>query len=224
MCFPSNLDTTAPVQTVALIDYGSGNVRSVERALVAAAARGDRACDVRLTNDPAFVATAERIVLPGQGAFAACMHALEADAPLLAAMTEAVRGRHTPFLGICVGMQLLMTIGLEHGEHRGLGWIDGVCRVLDTPERLPHMGWNDVTPARPHPVLDGLAPHRHMVFMHSYVVEPAASEAVAATAHYGVPFACAIAKDNMVGVQFHPEKSQAAGLDLLARFLAWRPA
>lgn len=211
-------------QRVALIDYGSGNVRSVERALVAAAERSDRTCDVRLTRDPEFVANADSVVLPGQGAFAACMHALEADALLLAAITEAVQVRHAPFLGICVGMQLLMTTGLEHGEHRGLGWIDGVCQVLETTERLPHMGWNEVTPLRPHPVLDGLAPQRHMVFMHSYVVEPAAPQAVAATAHYGVPLACAIAARNMVGVQFHPEKSQAAGLDLLARFLAWRPA
>jgi glutamine amidotransferase len=212
------------VQKVALIDYGSGNVRSVERALVAAAELSGRACDVRLTRDPGFVAAAESIVLPGQGAFAACMHALQADAPLLAAMTEAVQIRRAPFLGICVGMQLLMTTGLEHGEHRGLGWIDGVCRVLETTERLPHMGWNEVTPVRPHPVLDGLAPHRHMVFMHSYVVEPANSEAVAAVSHYGAKFACAIARDNMIGVQFHPEKSQTAGLDVLARFLAWRPA
>lgn len=212
------------MQKVALIDYGSGNVRSVERALVAAAERSGRVCDVRLTREPAFVADADSIVLPGQGAFAACMHALDADAPLLAAMTEAVQVRHAPFLGICVGMQLLMTTGLEHGEHRGLGWIDGVCHVLETPERLPHMGWNEVTPVRPHPVLDGLAPRRHMVFMHSYVVEPAHPDAVAAVSNYGVAFACAIARENMIGVQFHPEKSQTAGLDLLARFLAWSPA
>lgn len=212
------------MQTVALIDYGSGNVRSVERALAEAALRAATSVDIRLTNDPAFVADADAIVLPGQGAFASCMNALTADAPLLAAMTAAVRDRRTPFLGICVGMQLLMTTGLEHGEHAGLGWIDGVCRVLETPERLPHMGWNAVTPLRAHPVLDGLAPHRHMVFMHSYVVEPSSADAVVATADYGAPFACAIARDNMIGVQFHPEKSQAAGLDLLARFLAWRPA
>jgi len=212
------------VQRVALIDYGSGNVRSVERALVAAAEQSGRACDVRLTHDPDFVANADSIVLPGQGAFAACMDALTADVPLLTAMTEVVRTRGAPFLGICVGMQLLMTEGLEHGRHAGLGWIDGVCHVLDTPERLPHMGWNAVGPVRGHPVLDGLAPQRHMVFMHSYVVEPKSPDAVAATADYGVRFACAIAKDNMIGVQFHPEKSQAAGLDLLARFLAWRPA
>ncbi len=209
------------MKRVALIDYGSGNVRSVERALAAA---GGDSFDVRLTSDPQFVADADAIVLPGQGAFASCMSALAADAPLLAAMTAAVRGKRTPFLGICVGMQLLMTKGLEHGEHAGLGWIDGVCRVLETTERLPHMGWNAVAPTRAHPVLDGLAPHRHMVFMHSYVVEPSSADAVVATADYGATFACAIARDNMIGVQFHPEKSQTAGLDLLARFLAWRPA
>lgn len=209
------------MKRVALIDYGSGNVRSVERALAAAGGGG---VEVRLTNDPQFVTDADSIVLPGQGAFASCMSALSADAPLLAAMTQAVRGKRTPFLGICVGMQLLMTKGLEHGEHAGLSWIGGVCRVLETAERLPHMGWNAVTPTRAHPVLDGLAPHRHMVFMHSYVVEPDSADAIVATADYGASFACAIARDNMIGVQFHPEKSQAAGLDLLARFLAWRPA
>jgi glutamine amidotransferase len=212
------------VETVALIDYGSGNVRSVERALVAASERNGKPCDIRLTRDAAFVAAADRIVLPGQGAFVACMDALERDAPLLAAMTEAVRRRRAPFLGICVGMQLLMTVGVEHGERAGLGWIPGVCRELATEERLPHMGWNAVTPARPHPVLDGLAPHRHMVFMHSYAVIPDKPEHVAATADYGGAFVCAVASGNMIGVQFHPEKSQVAGLDLLARFLIWTPA
>lgn len=211
------------MQTVALIDYGSGNVRSVERALAEGARRAATSADIRLTRDPDFVARADRIVLPGQGAFAACMDALKTDAPLLAAMTNAVRKRGAPFLGICVGMQLLMTTGREHGDHAGLGWIDGVCHVLKTQERLPHMGWNAVTPARAHPVLDGLAPQRHMVFMHSYVVEPAARDAVAATCAYGGDFVCAVAQDNMIGVQFHPEKSQAAGLDLLARFLEWSP-
>lgn len=212
------------MQTIALIDYGSGNVRSVARALAAAAERSGRLCDVQLSRDPAFVAEADRIVLPGQGAFAACMLALRADAPLLEAMTHAVRTRRTPFLGICVGMQLLMREGHEHGVHEGLGWIPGACRRLDTDERLPHMGWNTVTPTQPHPVLDGLSPSRHMVFMHSFVVIPDDDACVAATTDYGAPFACAIARDNLVGVQFHPEKSQAAGLDLLARFLAWSPA
>jgi len=211
------------VQTVAIIDYGSGNVRSVERALTEAARRSAQAIDVRLTHDPAFVARADRIVLPGQGAFAQCMGALSADAPLLAAMTEAVRARAVPFLGICVGMQLLMREGHEHGVHAGLNWIDGVVRRHEGGERLPHMGWNAATPTQVHPVLDGLAPSRHMVFMHSFVAEPADPSAVAARAEYGAAFASAVARDNIVGVQFHPEKSQAAGLDLLARFLQWSP-
>ncbi len=212
------------MQTIALIDYGSGNVRSVARALAAGAARGGHACDIRLTRDPDFVARADRIVLPGQGAFAACMDALVADAPLLAAMGEAVRTRGAPFLGICVGMQLLMTEGFEHGAHPGLGWIPGACRLHESGERLPHMGWNAVTPVRQHPVLDGLAPTRHMVFMHSFVVAPADDAATAARTDYGASFASAVAQGNMVGVQFHPEKSQAAGLDLLSRFIAWSPS
>jgi glutamine amidotransferase len=139
------------------------------------------------------------------------------------AVEEAVRGRGAPFLGICVGMQMLMAIGLEHGARPGLGWIEGVCAPLETEERLPHMGWNAVTPLRAHPMLDGLAPARHMVFMHSYVVVPEAEADVAAVTEHGLRFVSAIARANMVGVQFHPEKSQAAGLDLLGRFLRWRP-
>ena len=211
------------MQTIALIDYDYGNVRSVARALAEAGRRAGIACDIRLTRDPAFVAAADRIVLPGQGAFAACMGALAANAPLLAALTDAVRVRRAPFLGICVGMQLLMTTGLEHGAHAGLGWIEGVCAPLETSERLPHMGWNAVAPAAAHPVLDGLSPERQMVFMHSFVVAPANPADVAARTSYGAPFVSAVARDNIVGVQFHPEKSQAAGLDLLARFIAWSP-
>jgi glutamine amidotransferase len=212
------------MQTIALIDYGSGNVRSVARALAEGARRGGHACDIRLTHDPDFVARADRIVLPGQGAFAVCMDGLDADRALRQAMTEAVRGRGAPFLGICVGMQLLMSEGLEHGVHQGLGWIPGVCRRHVGEERLPHMGWNAVAPVMQHPVLDGLAPARHMVFMHSFVVEPTDDAAIAARTEYGAPFASAIARDNLVGVQFHPEKSQAAGLDLLSRFIAWSPS
>jgi glutamine amidotransferase len=139
------------------------------------------------------------------------------------AMDEAVRKRGAPFLGICVGMQLLLAEGHEHGVHPGLGWIPGLCRRHDAQVRLPHMGWNAVAPTRPHPVLDGLSPSRHMVFMHSFVVVPEDNASVAAVTDYGAPFASAVAQDNLVGVQFHPEKSQAAGLDLLSRFLAWSP-
>ena len=211
------------MQTIALIDYDYGNVRSVERALAEAGRASGVACDIRLTRDPAFVAAADRIVLPGQGAFAACMDALVANGPLLSAVTETVQARGVPFLGICVGMQLMMTRGLEHGEHAGLGWIAGDCAPLATDERLPHMGWNAVTPVKAHPVLDGLSPERHMVFMHSFVVAPVNNAAVAARTTYGASFVSAVAQDNIVGVQFHPEKSQAAGLDLLARFLDWSP-
>jgi glutamine amidotransferase len=139
------------------------------------------------------------------------------------AVEEAVRDRGVPFLGICVGMQMLMRTGLEHGARPGLDWIDGICAPLETDERLPHMGWNAVEPIVPHPVLDGLAPKRHMVFMHSFVVEPEDETDIAAMTEHGRRFVSAIARANMVGVQFHPEKSQAAGLDLLGRFLRWKP-
>ncbi len=202
----------------ALIDYGAGNIRSAERALMQAGG------DVVVTDDAAIVARAERIVLPGQGAFDDCMAGLEARAGLVAALREAVLERGAPFLGICVGMQLLAETGLEHGARAGLGWIGGVCRPLNAgpQERIPHMGWNEVAPTRAHPVLDGLSPSRHCYFAHSYVLDPPAATLAATTTH-GERFASAVARDNIVGVQFHPEKSQHAGLDLLARFIAWSP-
>jgi glutamine amidotransferase len=211
------------VQTIALIDYGSGNLRSVERALLAAAAAANRRREVRVTADPDYVRRADKIVLPGQGAFAACMAGLIAQDGLLAALDENVRGRGAAFLGICVGMQLLADRGLEHGETKGLGWIGGVCRQMRTPngEVLPHMGWNAVRPTRGHAVLDALAPSRHAYFAHSFIVADAPA---AALTEHGEAFASAVARDNMIGVQFHPEKSQAAGLDLLARFVDWSPS
>jgi imidazole glycerol-phosphate synthase subunit HisH len=211
------------VQTIALIDYGSGNIASAARAL---AVSGDGRVDVRVTAAPDVVAKADRIVLPGQGAFAQCMAGLSAVPGLVEAMREAVLGRGAPFLGICVGMQLLAATGLEHGEHAGLGWIGGVCRPLIAPSpafRIPHMGWNEAAPSRPHPVFDALAPAQHVYFAHSYIVAPDTEDVVAARTSHGELFAAALAKDNMIGVQFHPEKSQAAGLALLRRFLAWAP-
>lgn len=205
---------------VALIDYGSGNLRSVEKALAAAGG------DVRTTDDADVIRDAERIVLPGQGAFADCMNGLSARTGVIEAMTEAVRQRGAPFLGICVGMQLLADKGLEFQETPGLGWIGGVCRPLERTDpaiRIPHMGWNAAKIARPHDVLDALAPDTHMFFMHSFIHDPADSADVAAATDHGETFASAIARDNIVGVQFHPEKSQAKGLALLARFLEWRP-
>lgn len=208
---------------VALIDYGSGNIRSVEKALSAAA--GDRA-RVVTTDRPDDIARADRIVLPGQGAFADCMNGLKARDGALDALVEAVRGRGAPFLGICVGMQLLADKGLEFGETPGLGWIGGMCRPLarsDAAIRIPHMGWNAVRPAKKHPVLDALGTSAHMFFMHSFIHAPAADVDIAARTDHGETFASAVARDNVVGVQFHPEKSQDMGLALLSAFIGWRP-
>ena len=203
---------------IALIDYGAGNIRSVHRALAAGGG------DVTVTDDPEIVRVAERIALPGQGAFDDCMSGLEARAGLIEALEEAVLKRGAPFLGICVGMQLLAETGLEHGERKGLGWIGGVCRQLRTGANdiLPHTGWNEVRPVRPHPVFDALAPVRHCYFNHSFVLDPPADTRAAITEH-GERFAAGVAKDNIVGVQFHPEKSQAAGLALVRRFVEWTP-
>ncbi|HVY87050.1 MAG TPA: imidazole glycerol phosphate synthase subunit HisH [Caulobacterales bacterium] len=203
---------------IALIDYGAGNIRSVHRALAAGGG------DVVVTDDPDIVRQAERIALPGQGAFDDCMSGLESRTGLVAALEEAVLKRGAPFLGICVGMQLLAETGLEHGERKGLGWIGGVCRELrpGAYNTLPHTGWNEVRPTRPHPVFDALAPAKHCYFNHSFVLDPP-KQTIAAITEHGETFCSGVAKDNMVGVQFHPEKSQAAGLALIARFVTWSP-
>lgn len=204
---------TAPL---ALIDYGAGNLRSVANALAAAGAG-----DVAVTADPDVVARADRIVLPGVGAFAHCMAALSAIDGMVAAMTAAVQQRGTPFLGICVGMQLLAEVGEEHGDTPGLGWISGRVRAIPAAPglRVPHMGWNDVVPAVPHPLI---APGE-AYFLHGYhfVADDAAQ--VAATSDHGGPIVAAVAQGTVAGVQFHPEKSQGYGLSLLQRFLEWRP-
>lgn len=204
---------------VVLIDYGAGNIRSAERALAAAGG------DVTVTADPAAIARADHIVLPGQGAFDDCMRGLRERGGAIEALEDAVLKRGVPFLGICVGMQLLAATGLEHGEHKGLGWIGGVCRQLDPGlnGRLPHMGWSEVAVEGGHPVLHPLAQNRHCYFAHSFVLDPP-KHLIAATAAHGERFAAAVARDNILGVQFHPEKSQAAGLALLERFIAWKPA
>lgn len=199
---------------VALIDYGAGNLHSVHNALKAAGA-----ADIAVTDDPARVRTADRIVLPGVGAFAACMNGLSAIPGMIDALEQRVRGDKVPFLGICVGMQLLADRGLEHGTHAGLGWIAGEVRVMDaTPTiKVPHMGWNDVIPENVAPlIVPGEA-----YFLHSYhfVADDAAD--VAAVTDHGGPVTAAVAHGNILGVQFHPEKSQAYGLDLLRRFLDW---
>ena len=203
--------------TLALIDYGAGNLRSVENALRAAGAD-----NVSVTADPDAVRRAERIVLPGVGAFAACMGALSAIPGMVEALDERVIGQAAPFLGICVGMQLMADAGEEFGTHPGLGWIGGTVAKLepDDPEaRVPHMGWNDVVPSVAHPlIVPGEA-----YFLHSFAFIGADPAMLAATTSHGGTVTAAIARDNMIGVQFHPEKSQAYGLALLNRFLDWRP-
>ncbi len=201
---------------LALIDYGAGNLRSVENALKAAGAP-----DVTVTADADVIRSVDRIVLPGVGAFGACMAALSALPGMIEALDERVIAKGTPFLGICVGMQLMADAGEEMGRHRGLGWIGGtVCRLADAPEiKIPHMGWNDVVPARPHSlIVPGEA-----YFLHSYAFDVIDPADLLATTDHGDAVTAAIGRDNMLGVQFHPEKSQAYGLALLARFLNWKP-
>ena len=211
------------MQDVALINYGSGNLRSAEKALVKAA---DGRARIVVTDDPAVVAKADRVVLPGVGAFAACMAALQARPGLVEAMTEAVRRKGAPFLGVCVGMQLLASRGLEFGETAGLGWIEGEVRRLEPNEpsaKVPHMGWNTLSGVSALPVLAGLADGRAVYFTHSFAIHPKDDADVAAWVDHGGRFPAAVARGNVAGVQFHPEKSQDAGLSLLARFLEWRP-
>lgn len=213
------------MQSVALIDYGSGNLRSAEKALLRAADSTAAGGRIEVTSDPDKVARADRIVLPGVGAFAACIGALTARSGLIEAMSEAVQKRGAPFLGVCVGMQLLATRGLEFGETPGLDWIDGDVRRLETGDarlKVPHMGWNDLIIARAGGLL-GEAGGGPMYFTHSFAFAPDDPADVTAWTEHGERFAAAVQRDNVAGVQFHPEKSQAAGLALLARFLEWRP-
>lgn len=207
-------------EKIALVDYGAGNLHSVHNALKAVGAAG-----VEVTNDPYAVRAADRIVLPGVGSFKACAEGLNAIDGLVDAMTERVQIGGAPFLGICVGMQLLAAQGLEHGVTPGLGWIPGEVReveITDPAIKVPHMGWNDVALSR-HAPAGGLLEEGEAYFLHSYhfaVDEPAH---IAAMTDHGGGLVAAVARDTIVGVQFHPEKSQAYGLGLLARFLDWRP-
>jgi imidazole glycerol-phosphate synthase subunit HisH len=198
---------------VALIDYGAGNLQSVRNALKAAGAS-----DIAVTADPAEVLAGKRIVLPGVGAFAHCMGALSAIPGMIDALNEAVIEMGQPFLGICVGMQLMADAGHEHGVTPGLGWIAGnVSAIAPSPDlKVPHMGWNDVVPTVPHPVIE----EGEAYFLHGYAFE--GNDVLAMTDHGG-PRVAAIGRDNMIGVQFHPEKSQVYGIATLQRFLKWRP-
>ena len=207
-------------QVLALIDYGAGNLHSVRSALIAAGAP-----DVTVTADPDVVRAADRIVLPGVGNFRACAEALRGIAHLVEAMAERVCVGGAPFLGICVGMQLLATRGLEHGETPGLGWIAGEIVPIERTDpaiKVPHMGWNDVALA-PHASFDGLIEAGEGYFLHSFHFVPEDGRDIAAMTDHGGGLVAAVARDNIVGVQFHPEKSQAYGLSLLSRFLEWTP-
>ena len=211
------------MQSVALIDYGSGNLRSAEKALVRAA---DGRADIVVTHDPAVVASADRIVLPGVGAFAACMAALSEREGVIEAMNHAVHDRGVPFLGICVGLQLMASRGLEFGVTPGLGWIDGDVRKIETADphlKIPHMGWNNLLAVTDLSVLSGLKAGAPVYFTHSFAIFPSDDTDVAAWVDHGGRFPAAVARGNLAGVQFHPEKSQSAGLTLLSDFLEWRP-
>ncbi|WP_368039534.1 imidazole glycerol phosphate synthase subunit HisH [Sphingomonas sp. ID1715] len=200
-------------ETVTLVDYGAGNLFSVHNALRAAGAG-----QITVTAEPSGITTADRIVLPGVGAFGAAMRALSSVPGMIEALNEAVIAKGRPFLGVCVGMQLMAEAGEEHGVTAGLGWLNGRVRQLPvSPElKVPHMGWNDVRPRADHPLIaEGEA-----YFLHSFAYE---GEGVLADTDHGGAVTAAIGRDNMAGVQFHPEKSQRYGLELLSRFLEWRP-
>lgn len=216
---------------VAVIDYGSGNVRSVTKALARAALDEELSADVKLVSDPESVRKADHIVLPGVGAFADCKRGLESLPGMIDALSDVVLHNGRPFLGICVGMQLLATNGFEHGSHAGLNWIEGnvlpVPRGLDEhgqPLKIPHMGWNSVK-FKPdvHPIMVGISPVVQMYFVHSYHFVPENMDHQLATVSCGQPLCAIIGRETMVGTQFHPEKSQVAGLRLLGNFLRWRP-
>jgi imidazole glycerol-phosphate synthase subunit HisH len=210
----------------AIIDYGSGNLRSAAKAFERAAADSGSSETVIVTSDPDAVAGADRVVLPGQGAFAECRRGLAAVPGLEEAIGEAVSRSGRPFFGICVGMQLMATRGREFETVEGLGWIDGEVVAIEPADpsfKIPHMGWNELALNRAHPVFEGVAPGTHTYFVHSFHFAVSDSADLVATVDYAQALTAAVARDNMVGTQFHPEKSQAAGLCLITNFLKWRP-
>ncbi len=214
---------------IAIIDYGSGNLRSAAKAFERAGRDAGLSADVMVTSDPDAVRGADRVVLPGVGAFGDCAAGLRAVPGMADALTEAVRKEGKPFFGICVGMQLMAERGLEHGVHEGLGWIGGDVRVMtpaDPDLKIPHMGWNTLSQTRPHPLLDGIETGDkglHAYFVHSYFFDASSEADIVANTDYGGRVTAMIARDNMAGTQFHPEKSQTLGLALIGNFLKWRP-
>jgi imidazole glycerol-phosphate synthase subunit HisH len=210
----------------AVIDYGSGNLRSAAKAFERAAGELDGDERVIVTSDPDEAVHADRIVLPGQGAFADCRRGLAAITGLEDAVGEAVIARGRPFFGICVGMQLMADRGREFETVEGLGWVSGEVVAIEPADpslKIPHMGWNQLALERSHPVFEGIAEGTHTYFVHSFHLAVADKADLIATADYAQALTAAVGRDNMVGTQFHPEKSQAAGLRLIANFLRWRP-
>ncbi len=208
-----------------IIDYGSGNLRSAEKAFERSVRELGLTMDIEVSGDAEAVRAADRIVLPGVGAFGDCRRGLDAVPGMTDVLEEMVHEKARPFLGICVGMQLMATRGLEHGEHEGLGWIAGdvvEMKPSDPSLKIPHMGWNELQLTGAHPVLADL-PVAHAYFVHSYQLQAADEADVVARTDYGGPVTAAVARDNMVGTQFHPEKSQALGLALIRNFLQWKP-
>ena len=210
-----------------IIDYGSGNLRSAAKAFERASRESGAAMPIKVTADPRDVAAATHIVLPGVGAFADCMRGVQSVPGMVETLTRAVQEEKRPFLGICVGMQLLAKRGYEHGAHDGLGWIDGDVRRLEVEGqglKVPHMGWNELAPRdTAHPLLAGIATGAHAYFVHSYHMVLRDAGAALAMTDYGGPMVAIVGRDNVAGTQFHPEKSQEAGLRLIANFLRWRP-
>lgn len=215
---------------LAIIDYGSGNLRSAEKSFERAAREAGISADIAVTADPDFVAKADRVVLPGVGAYADCRKGLFAVPGMVDALKQSVEQRAVPFFGICVGMQLMSTRGLEKEVSEGLNWISGDVVLMEPADanlKIPHMGWNTLESINPHPVLDGIAlgaEGEHAYFVHSYHLVPTDPAHVVTTAHHGMALTAMVARDNLIGTQFHPEKSQTLGLRLITNFLHWTPS
>jgi glutamine amidotransferase len=216
--------------TVAIVDYGSGNLRSAAKAIERAAREAGTNERVLVTANPNEVAAADRIVLPGVGAFADCRAGLYGVPGMVDVLQREVIDRGKPFLGICVGMQLMATRGVEYGVHAGLDWIAGdVVRIEPKGAtgkdhlKIPHMGWNELADLKPHALLEGIAPRDHAYFVHSFQLKATKPQTLLATTDYGGSVTAVVGRDNLAGTQFHPEKSQATGLRLIANFLRWKP-
>jgi glutamine amidotransferase len=215
------------MMSVVIVDYGSGNLRSAAKAFERAIAEADIGLTVKVTGDARDLLDASHVVLPGVGAFGDCRRGLDALPGMVEALQRTVIDNGRPFLGICVGMQLMATTGLEHGAHRGLDWIPGEVILLRSGAahlKIPHMGWNGLrVAATGHPFFAGVEPDDHAYFVHSYAFACSDPRHVLATVDYGGPVTAVIGRDNLLGTQFHPEKSQSVGLRLIANFLRWRP-